>query len=134
MAGDARNSRDPERVSLAYTTDSRWRNRAEFLVGRRAISAFLRRKRAHERDYRLIEVWPFTGDRIAARSAYEWHDIDGQWFRSHGSEQWAFDPTGLMRRREASINDVPIREQDRLFRWAPGPRPADQPGSSDLGL
>lgn len=135
MAEDAWNTRDPARVSLAYTEESSWRNRAEFLVGRPAIVRFLQRKWASELDYRLIkEVWAFTGDRIAARFAYEWHDARGQWFRSHGNEQWAFEETGLMRRREASINDVPIAEADRLFHWPLGPRPADHPGLSDLGL
>jgi hypothetical protein len=136
MAEDAWNTRDPVRVSLAYTEDSTWRNRAEFLVGRPAIVAFLQRKWARELDYRLIkEVWAFHGNRIAARFAYEWHDDSGQWYRSHGNEQWAFDETGLMRRREASINDVPIRDVDRKFLWHPsGPRPADHPGLSDVEL
>jgi len=135
MAEDAWNHRDPERVSLAYTEDSWWRNRAEFLQGRPAIVAFLTRKWARELEYRLIkEVWAFTGDRIAARFAYEWHDGSGHWYRSHGNEQWEFDARGLMRRREASINDVPIAASARLFHWPPGPRPADHPGLSDLGL
>ncbi len=135
MAEDAWNTRDPERVSLAYTADSSWRNRAEFLTGRSAIVAFLRRKWARELDYRLIkEVWAFTGHRIAARFAYEWRDDSGDWFRSHGNEQWEFDESGLMRRREASINDVPIIDTDRKFCWPLGPRPADHPGLSDLGL
>jgi len=135
MAEDAWNTRDPERVSLAYTPDSWWRNRAEFLTGRPAIIAFLQRKWARELDYRLIkEVWAFTGDHIAARFAYEWHDDSGQWYRSHGNEQWAFDASGLMHRREASINDVPIRAADRKFHWPLGPRPADHPGLSELGL
>ena len=135
MAEDAWNSRDPERVSVAYTPDSWWRNRSEFLVGRPAIVEFLSRKWQRELDYRLIkEVWAFTGDHIAARFAYEWHDESGAWFRSHGNEQWAFDADGLMRRREASINDVPITEGDRLFHWPQGPRPADHPGLSELGL
>lgn len=134
-AEDAWNTRDPERVALAYTPDSRWRNRAEFFSGRPAIVEFLGRKWARERDYRLIkEVWAFTGDHIAARFAYEWRDDADRWFRSHGNEQWAFEPDGLMSRREASINDVPIAEADRLFRWALGPRPADHPGLSALGL
>ena len=130
MAEAAWNSRDPGRVSLAYTEDSTWRNRAEFLAGRPAIVAFLQRKWARELEYRLIkEVWAFQGNHIAARFAYEWHDDRGQWYRSHGNEQWAFDENGLMRRREASINDQPIREADRKFRWAaPGSRPADHPG------
>ena len=135
MAEDAWNTRDPARVALAYTEESWWRNRAEFLVGRPAIVAFLQRKWAHELDYRLIkEVWAFTGDRIAARFAYEWRDDSGQWCRSHGNEQWAFDDAGLMRRREASINDVRIADGDRLFRWPLGPRPADHPGLTELGL
>ena len=135
IAEDAWNSRDPERVSLAYTPDSWWRNRAEFLIGRPAIVEFLSRKWRRELDYRLIkEVWAFTGDHIAARFAYEWRDASGAWFRSHGNEQWAFDADGLMRRREASINDVPIAEADRLFHWPQGPRPADHPGLSELGL
>ncbi|MGU3541051.1 nuclear transport factor 2 family protein [Methylobacterium sp. A54F] len=134
-AEDAWNTRDPERVSLAYTADSWWRNRSEFLSGRPAIVAFLTRKWARELDYRLIkEVWAFHENRIAARFAYEWHDAAGQWFRSHGNEQWEFTETGLMRRREASINDVAIAEADRKFRWPQGPRPADHPGLSDLGL
>jgi nuclear transport factor 2 (NTF2) superfamily protein len=135
MAEDAWNTRDPERVSRAYTEDSAWRNRAEFLAGRQAIVAFLQRKWARELDYRLIkEVWAFTDNRIAVRFAYEWHDESGHWFRSHGNEQWEFDDSGLMRRREASINDVPIREEDRKFRWSLGPRPADHPGLSEVGL
>ena len=135
MAEDAWNTRDPQRVSLAYTDDSWWRNRSEFLQGRPAIVAFLERKWATEREYRLIkEVWAFTGDQIAARFAYEWHDSEGRWFRSHGNEQWAFAQNGLMRRREASINDVSIEERERLFRWEAGPRPADHPGLSDLKL
>ena len=134
-AEDAWNTRDPERVSLAYTPDSSWRNRAEFFSGREAIVAFLRTKWEREQDYRLIkEVWAFHENRIAARFAYEWHDDAGQWFRSHGNEQWEFTDTGLMRRREASINDVPIRELDRKFRWPQGPRPADHPGLTDLEL
>ncbi len=135
-AEDAWNSRDPERVAGAYTADSRWRNRAEFFAGRDAIVAFLRRKWAKELDYRLIkEVWAFTGDHIAVRFAYEWHDDSGNWFRSHGNEQWEFDATGLMRRREASINDVPIRDSERKFHWpAPGPRPEGHPGLTELGL
>jgi uncharacterized protein len=135
MAEDAWNSRDPVRVAGAYTPDSRWRNRSEFFQGREAIEAFLRRKWAGELDYRLIkEVWAFTANRIAVRFAYESHDGGGQWFRSHGNEQWEFDEAGLMRRREASINDVRIAETDRLFRWPLGPRPADHPGLSELGL
>jgi len=135
MAEDAWNSRDPLRVSLAYTQDTQWRNRSEFLSGREAVVAFLTRKWEREQDYRLIkEVWAFTGDHIAVRFAYEFQGAAGQWFRAHGNEQWAFTEAGLMHRREASINDVPIRESDRLFRWALGPRPADHPGLSDLGL
>ena len=134
-AEDAWNTRDPERVAGAYTEDSRWRNRAEFFSGRPAIVAFLQRKWARELDYRLIkEVWAFHGDRIAVRFAYEWRDESGQWFRSHGNEQWEFDGTGLMRRREASINDVPIAAADRKFLWPIGPRPADHGGLTDLGL
>jgi len=136
MAEDAWNSRDPERVALAYTEESSWRNRAEFFSGRAAITEFLHRKWAREMDYRLIkEVWAFTANRIAVRFAYEWHDDRGDWYRSHGNEQWAFDEHGLMRRREASINDVPIAEADRKFHWeAPGPRPANHPGLSEMGL
>lgn len=135
LAEDAWNSRDPERVSLAYTPDSRWRNRSDFLTGRPAIVAFLEAKWRKELDYRLIkEVWAFTGDHIAVRFQYEWHDAAGAWFRSYGNEQWAFDETGLMRRREASINDVPITEAERRFRWPLGPRPADHPGLSELGM
>ena len=135
MAEDAWNSRDPERVSLAYTETSIWRNRAEFFAGRPAIVGFLRRKWARELEYRLIkQVWAFTGDRIAVRFAYEWHDDAGQWFRSHGNEQWAFDAQGLMRRREASINDVAIAEADRLFQWPLGPRPAGHAELDALGL
>ncbi len=135
MAEDAWNSRDPERVALAYTEDSRWRNRSEVFEGRPAIVAFLTRKWQKELDYRLIkDLWGFDGNRIAVRFQYEWHDASGQWHRSYGNEQWEFDEQGLMRRREASINDVPIREADRLFRWQPGPRPAGHPGLSELGL
>ena len=135
QAEDAWNTRDPERVAAAYTEDSRWRNRAEFFAGREAIIAFLKRKWARELDYRLIkEVWAFHDNRIAVRFAYEWHDDSGAWYRSHGNEQWEFDASGLMRRREASLNDVVIREQDRKFHWPAGPRPADHPGLSDLDL
>jgi uncharacterized protein len=135
LAEDAWNSRDPKRVALAYTEDSRWRNRAEFFSGRAAIEAFLSRKWQRELDYRLIkEVWAFTGNRIAVRFAYEWRDDSQNWYRAHGNEQWEFDELGLMRRREASINDVPIGEAQRLFRWPQGPRPADHPGLSELGL
>lgn len=134
-AEDAWNGRDPERVALAYTIDSTWRNRAEFLTGREAIVAFLRRKWARELEYRLVkELWAFTGDRIAVRFAYEWHDDSGSWFRSYGNENWEFDDSGLMRRRLASINDLPIGEADRTYRWPLGPRPADHPGLSELGL
>ena len=135
LAEDAWNSRDPARVTLAYTPESVWRNRAEFLQGRDAIREFLARKWTRELDYRLIkEVWAFTDDRVAVRFAYEWHDDSGQWFRSHGNEQWEFDEAGLMKRREASINDRLISEKDRLFRWPLGPRPVDHPGLSELGL
>lgn len=135
MAEDAWNSLDPVRVSLAYTPDSRWRNRSEFFSGREAIVEFLTRKWAHEIEYRLIkEVWAFHEDRIAVRFAYEHHDAAGAWYRSHGNEQWEFDENGLMRRREASINDVPIKEADRRFRWERGPRPGDHPGLTALGL
>ena len=136
MAEDAWNTRDPQRVSLAYTEDSVWRNRAEFLRGRAEIQAFLRRKWSRELDYRLIkEIWAFGENRIAVRFAYEWHDDSGSWFRSYGNENWEFDPSGLMRRRIASINDLPIGEADRKYHWsAPGPRPKDHPSLSDLGL
>ena len=135
LAEDAWNTRDPQRVALAYTEDSRWRNRAEFFAGRAAIEAFLTRKWQRELDYRLIkEVWAFTEHRIAVRFAYEWHDDSQNWYRSYGNEQWEFDEAGLMRRREASINDLVISEAQRLFRWASGPRPSDHPGLSDLGL
>ena len=135
LAEDAWNSRDPERVSLAYTAGSVWRNRAEFFSGREAIVAFLRRKWARELDYRLIkEVWAFHENRIAVRFAYEWHDDSGQWFRSYGNENWEFDAHGLMRRRVASINDLAIAEADRKYRWPAGRRPDDHPGLSDLGL
>ncbi len=134
-AEDAWNGRDPEKVALAYTADSWWRNRSEFFSGREAIVAFLTRKWQREREYRLIkEVWAFHDTQIAARFAYEWHDADGNWFRSHGNEQWRFDAHGLMARREASINDVPITEAERLFRWEGPRRPYDHPGLSDLGL
>lgn len=135
MAEDAWNSRDPGRVALAYTPDSRWRNRSEFFSGRPAIVAFLTRKWQTELDYRLIkEVWAYTGDRIAVRFVYEFHDERGQWSRAHGNEQWEFDADGLMRRREASINDVRIDAAERRFHWPPGPRPADHPGLTELGL
>ena len=135
LAEDAWNSRDPQTVSLAYTEDSHWRNRAEFLHGRPAIVAFLTRKWVRELDYRLIkELWAFTGNRIAVRFAYEWHDDSGQHFRSYGNENWEFDDQGLMRVRLASINDLPIAETDRKYRWPLGRRPGDHPGLSDLGL
>lgn len=135
LAEDAWNSRDPARVALAYSEDSRWRNRSEFFQGRAAIEAFLRRKWERELEYRLIkEVWAFSGARIAVRFVYECRDLDGQWSRAHGNEQWAFDERGLMTRREASINDVRISEAERLFRWPLGRRPDDHPGLSDLGL
>ena len=135
LAEDAWNSRDPQRVSLAYTEDSRWRNRAEFPTGRAEIVAFLERKWARELDYRLIkELWTFAGSRIAVRFAYEWHDDAGTWFRSYGNENWEFDGHGLMSRRHASINDRPIAGADRLFHWPQGPRPADHPGLTELGL
>ncbi len=128
-AEDAWNSRDPVRVAGAHSVDSRWRNRAEFFQGREAIIAFLKRKWARELDYRLIkEVWAFTDNRIAVRFAYEWHDDGGYWYRTHGNEQWEFNEAGLMHRREASINDVQIKESDRLFRWPLGARPNDHPG------
>ncbi|MFG1269646.1 nuclear transport factor 2 family protein [Xanthobacter versatilis] len=135
LAEDAWNSRDPERVSLAYTPDSRWRNRSDFLVGRPAIVAFLTAKWQKEQDYRLIkELWGLNDNRIAVRFQYEWHDADGAWYRSYGNEQWEFDENGLMRRREASINDVVIRENERRFLWPLGPRPADHPGLTELGM
>ena len=135
MAEDAWNTRDRERVAGAYTEDSAWRNRAEFLTGRAAIVAFLTRKWARELDYRLIkEVWAFRDNRIAVRFAYEWHDDSGSWFRSYGNENWEFDEAGLMRRRIASINDLPIAEGDRLYHWPLGRRPDDHPGLSELGL
>ena len=134
-AEDAWNTRDPQRVALAYTEDSRWRNRSEFLTGRAEIVAFLERKWTSELDYRLIkEVWAFTGNRIAVRFAYEWHDTLGAWRRSYGNENWEFDERGLMRRRMASINDVPITEAQRLYHWPLGPRPDGHPGLSELGL
>ena len=135
MAEDAWNSRDPVRVALAYTPDSRWRNRAEFLQGRESIELFLARKWARELDYRLIkEVWAFRDNRIAVRFAYEWHDDSGHWFRSYGNENWEFTEMGLMRTRFASINDVPILDADRKFHWQLGRRPDDHPGLSALGL
>ena len=134
-AEDGWNSRDPAKVSLAYTPDSEWRNRSEFLRGRDEIEAFLTRKWERENDYRLIkELWAFTDARIAVRFAYEWHDSNGNWFRSYGNENWDFAPNGLMQRRIASINDLAIEEAERKFRWPQGRRPDDHPGLSDLGL
>ncbi|QWF71139.1 nuclear transport factor 2 family protein [Methylomonas paludis] len=135
MAEDGWNGKNPERVALAYTVDSQWRNRAEFPVGREQIIAFLTRKWAKEHEYRLIkELWGFTDSRIAVRFAYEWHNDDGEWFRSYGNENWEFDANGLMRRRYASINDLAITEAERQFRWPLGRRPDDHPGLSELGL
>ena len=134
-AEDAWNTRDPQKVALAYTIDSRWRNRSEFLTGRDEIIAFLTRKWNRELDYRLTkELWAFDGNRIAVRFAYEWHDDSGNWFRSYGNENWEFDPDGVMQWRFASINDLPIKEADRKYCWPLGPRPAGHPGLSDLGL
>ncbi|HTH60629.1 MAG TPA: nuclear transport factor 2 family protein [Paraburkholderia sp.] len=134
-AEDGWNTRDPQRVSLAYTPDSVWRNRAEFVTGREAIVAFLARKWARELDYRLIkELWAVTDNRIAVRFAYEWRDDSNRWYRSYGNENWEFDQNGLMARRHASINDLPIRDSERLFHWPLGRRPDDHPGLSDLGL
>lgn len=135
MAEDGWNSRDPERVALAYTVDSRWRNRSEFPRGREQIREFLTRKWQREQQYRLIkELWAFEGHRIAVRFAYEWHDAEGQWYRSYGNENWEFDEHGLMQVRHASINDLPIREDQRLFHWPLGRRPDEHPGLSELGL
>jgi len=135
IAEDGWNSRDPAKVSLAYTADCVWRNRAEFIHGREAIVAFLARKWARELDYRLIkELWACKENRIAVRFAYEWHDECGCWFRSYGNENWEFDENGLMRRRLASINDLPIREFDRRYHWPLGRRPDDHPGLTDLGF
>jgi nuclear transport factor 2 (NTF2) superfamily protein len=134
-AEDAWNGRDPAQVAAAYTPDSRWRNRAEFIRGRAEIVRFLEGKWQREREYRLIkELWAVSGDRIAVRFVYEWHDEDGQWYRSHGNENWRFDAEGYMAERHASINDVAIVETERLFRWPQGPRPAEQPGLTALGL
>jgi hypothetical protein len=134
-AENAWNTRDPARVAAAYTIDSRWRNRSEFIDGRDAIQAFLVRKWSRELDYRLIkEVWAFGDNRIAVRFAYEWHDEGGHWFRSHGNENWEFDAHGLMRVRHASINDVAIAESERRYHWPLGPRPDGHPGLSELGL
>jgi nuclear transport factor 2 (NTF2) superfamily protein len=135
LAEDAWNTRDPNRVALAYTPGSRWRNRAEFINGREAIVAFLTRKWSRELEYRLIkELWAFEGNRIAVRFAYEWHDDAGNWFRSYGNENWLFDENGLMAERYASINDVPITEAQRKYHWPQGRRPDDHPGLGDLGL
>lgn len=135
MAEDGWNSRDPQRVALVYTEDSQWRNRAEFPCGRSQIIEFLTRKWNRELDYRLIkELWAFTDNRIAVRFAYEWRDDAGNWFRSYGNENWEFDANGLMQRRFASINDLPISESDRRFHWPLGRRPDDHPGLSELGL
>jgi nuclear transport factor 2 (NTF2) superfamily protein len=135
LAEDGWNSRDPEKVALAYTVDSRWRNRAEFAVGRPAIVAFLSRKWAKELDYRLIkELWAFDGNRIAVRFAYEYHDDSGNWFRAYGNENWEFEADGLMAHRHASINEHPISEADRKFHWPLGRRPDDHPGLSDFGF
>jgi uncharacterized protein len=132
---DAWNTRDPERLALGYSENSRWRNRAEFLNGRAEVVRFLKRKWSRELDYRLIkELWSFGGHRIAVRFAYECHDDSGNWFRSYGNENWEFDDDGLMRTRYASINDLPIREADRTFHWPLGRRPDDHPGLSDLGF
>ncbi|WP_413740151.1 DUF1348 family protein [Sodalis sp. RH14] len=135
MAEDGWNSRDPQRVSQVYTLDTQWRNRAEIVTGRDEVVAFLTRKWAKELDYRLIkELWAFTGARIAVRFAYEWHDDSGNWFRSYGNENWEFDTAGLMARRFACINDLPIADGDRKFHWPLGRRPDDHPGLSDFGL
>ena len=135
MAEDGWNNRDPEKVALAYTADSQWRNRNEFLKGRAEIVEFLKRKWAKEHEYRLIkELWAFEGNRIAVRFAYEWHNDKDEWFRSYGNENWLFDQNGLMQRRYASINDLPIKETDRKFHWPQGRRPDEHPGLSKLGL
>lgn len=135
LAEDGWNSRDPDKVALAYSLDTHWRNRAEFVKSRDEARAFLARKWARELDYRLIkELWAFTDNRIAVRYAYEWHDDSGSWFRSYGNENWEFGEDGLMVRRYASINDLPIKEADRKFHWPLGRRPDDHPGLSDLGL
>jgi len=134
-AEDGWNSRDPEKVSLAYSPDSRWRNRSEFITGRQEIVAFFKRKWAKELDYRLIkELWAFENNRIAVRFAYEWHDDSGNWFRSYGNENWEFDEDGLMRLRLASINDLPITESERKYHWPLGRRPDGHPGLTELGL
>jgi nuclear transport factor 2 (NTF2) superfamily protein len=135
QAEDAWNTRDPDRVALVYTEDTRWRNRVEFPVGREQVRQFLRRKWAKELDYRLIkQLWAFAEERIAVRFAYEWHDDSGQWFRSYGNENWEFNEHGFMMRRYASINDLPISGSDRKFFWPLGRRPDDHPGLSDCGL
>lgn len=135
MAEDAWNTRDPEKVALAYTVDTKWRNRSEFLHSRDEVRAFLVRKWSVENGYRLIkEIWAHGDDRIAVRFCYEYHDAAGQWFRAHGNENWEFDAQGYMATRHASINDVAIAESERLFRWPQGPRPTDHEGLSDLGL
>ena len=135
LAEDGWNSRNPEKVSQAYSPDSHWRNRAEFANGTAEIVSFLTRKWSRELDYRLIkELWAFTDDRIAVRFAYEWHDDSGNWYRSYGNENWQFNPDGLMQWRYACINDLPIRETDRKFRWVLGRRPDEHPGLADLGL
>ncbi|MGR8952679.1 MAG: nuclear transport factor 2 family protein [Gammaproteobacteria bacterium] len=135
LAEDAWNSRDPDRVALVYTEDTLWRNRTEFPQGREQVRQFLQRKWAKELDYRLIqELWAFTDHRIAVRFAYEWHDDSGQWFRSYGNENWEFNPQGFMQRRFASINDLPIKQAQRLFHWPLGRRPDDHAGLSDLAL
>lgn len=135
MAEDAWNTRDPDKVALAYTPDTRWRNRSEFLNGRDEVRAFLARKWETENGYRLIkEIWAHGDNRIAVRFCYEYHDAGGQWFRAHGNENWQFDADGYMAVRHASINDIPIAETDRLFHWPQGPRPKDHPGLSALGL
>ena len=134
-AEDAWNSRDPQHVALAYTIDSHWRNRSEFVNGREQIVQFLTRKWNRELEYRLIkDLWAFHDDRIAVRFAYEWRDDSGQWYRSYGNENWEYDPQGVMHHRYASINDLPIRSEDRLYHWALGPRPLNHPGLADLGL
>jgi nuclear transport factor 2 (NTF2) superfamily protein len=134
-AEDGWNSRNPEKLALAYSAQSRWRNRSEFVVGREQIVAFLQRKWARELDYRLIkELWAFQDNRIAVRFAYEWHDDAGNWFRSYGNENWEFDEQGLMTVRHASINDLPIREEDRKYHWPLGRRPDDHPGLSSFGF
>ncbi len=135
MAEDGWNNRDPEKVALAYTIDSQWRNRAEFPVGREQIIEFLKHKWATELEYRLIkELWAFDGSRIAVRFAYEWRNENGQWFRSYGNENWEFNDQGFMQKRYASINDLTIDQKDRLFHWPQGCRPSDHPGLSELGL